>query len=187
MTRLRQFSTAIAEIEGMFVTQEQAKARKITWPTIPQRLNNPGDLIYVGQKKATGFTIVGKDGKKRTYCQFKTLEDGWEACDFQVSLYAKRGLTVQQGINKWAPADDGNSPRSYTSGVCRLFGCKPDDFLWKILLLPEPLKKVKRASTTPAAQAARHPKTQLPRKPRSQAPASPRRQTRRTVDHSTRS
>jgi hypothetical protein len=131
--RLRQFSTAIGEIEGFFVTPEQAKSRGIPWPTVPQRLHNPGDLIYLRQHHSTPFTIVGKDGIKRTYCKFETDEDGWEACDFQVALYAGRGLSVQETINKWAPADDGNNPKSYTAGVCRILNCKPGDLLVTIL------------------------------------------------------
>ena len=133
MTRLRQFSQAVGEMEGYYVTQAQAAARHIPFPTLPQKLNNPGDLIFVGQRKAVPFSVVGGDGKVRIYCKFETIEDGFEACDFQLELYAKRGSTVQGTINKWAPADDGNNPTSYTAGVCKLMGCKPTDLLSEVI------------------------------------------------------
>jgi hypothetical protein len=129
MTKLRQVSDVIGHMEGFYVSQEQAAAQNRRWPTIPQRLNNPGDLVFEHQKYATPHSIVGIDGKTRVYAKFDTIEHGWEACDLQLSLYAQRGLTVEQAIRKWAPADDGNNPGSYTASVCRMLGCGPGDLL----------------------------------------------------------
>ena len=123
-------------MEGFDVTQAQAAERHIKWPTLPQKLNNPGDLIYVGQHKATPFSVVGGDGKVRVYCKFQSIDDGFAACDFQLTLYAGRHCTVQQTINKWAPADDGNNPVSYTAGVCKLMNCKPTDLLSVVIAEP---------------------------------------------------
>ena len=49
---------------------------------------------------------------------------GWLACDRQVELYAGRGLTVEQTIRKWAPADDGNDPRIANPMASRLITCR---------------------------------------------------------------
>lgn len=122
MSKVRQFSQAIGQMEGFFV-------KSTLHQTLPQRLNNPGDLIYKGQKNSIRKNIIGADGKIRSFASFDTIEDGWVACDTQVQLFADRGLTVEETIQKWAPADDGNNPNSYTAGVCHIFGCSPADLL----------------------------------------------------------
>src|SRR5437868_1292141 len=119
-SRTRAFSEALGRLEGFFVAPGTP-----TYPTVPQRLKNPGDLIFAHQKGATPHAIKGADGRVRVYAEFATIEAGWLACDRQVELYAGRGLTVEQTIRKWAPADDGNDPRSYTAAVCKLMACKP--------------------------------------------------------------
>jgi hypothetical protein len=90
--------------------------------SVPQRLNNPGDLMYAGQVKAEPHSIHGSDGKVRVYAEFPTVADGWAALETQIRLDAKRGLTLQEFIRKYAPASDANDPASYLAFVMRALG-----------------------------------------------------------------
>ena len=119
---LQRLAGAIAEMEGFY------KPR-----SVPQRLNNPGDLMFAHQRKAVPHSIVGSDNKVRIYAEFPTIEDGWEALYRQIRLDASRGLTISQFIHKYAPADDGNNPRSYTAYVCRRLGVGKDSLLSSLL------------------------------------------------------
>src|SRR5437016_3599930 len=109
MTKVSPLMRAIADMEGFNIRG-----------SVPQRLNNPGDLMFVKQKGAKPVTITGVDKKQRTYAQFPTVDAGWAALAFQLSLYAKRGYTLLQAIRKWAPKEDGNDPNGYASYVAKL-------------------------------------------------------------------
>jgi hypothetical protein len=63
--------------------------------SIADRLNNPGNLRYAGQKGAT----EGDYG----FAKFKTLEDGWKALLRQVRIDQNRDFTIEQFVNKYAP------------------------------------------------------------------------------------
>lgn len=119
---LENLARAIATLEGFYKPG-----------SVPQRLNNPGDLIFVGQKNATAHAIVGKDGKTRVYCQFATVEEGWEALRRQIRLDARRGLTLIQFIHKYAPASDANDPKSYAAFVARRLSVSLDTPLSQII------------------------------------------------------
>lgn len=120
---IEQLAKAIAKEEG-----------DETPGTVPNRLNNPGDLIYVGQAGAVPVKITGRDGKVRTFCKFATPEAGMQALQNDLRLKAKRGLTLRQAIYCWAPASDGNDPKSYLSFVCQqLGGVDPDTKLSVII------------------------------------------------------
>jgi hypothetical protein len=90
--------------------------------TVPQRLNNPGDLVYAHQPNAKPHPITGKDGKVRIYAEFDTPEHGWDALERQIRLDASRGLTLAEFVRKYAPASDANNPTSYLAGVMRAIG-----------------------------------------------------------------
>jgi hypothetical protein len=92
--------------------------------TVPERLNNPGDLMYVRQVGAKPHPIVGKDGKTRVYAEFPTALAGWVALFEQIRLDAARGKTLEEFIGKYAPASDNNDPTSYLSFVMRQLGCQ---------------------------------------------------------------
>lgn len=133
MTKAERLALAIAEFEGYYVTQDQAKARGIPWPTLPQRLKNPMDLVFAGQAGAVPEKVVGKDGKTRIYAKFSTSTQGWNAGYRQMALDAKRGMTYWQFIQSWAPAADDNDPNSYFAFVAAQIGAKPTDKLAGIL------------------------------------------------------
>jgi hypothetical protein len=90
--------------------------------TVPQRLNNPGDLLFAHQPFAAPHAITGKDGKVRVYAEFDTAEHGWQALERQIRLDASRGLTLQEFIRKYAPASDANNPTSYLAVVMKAIG-----------------------------------------------------------------
>ena len=108
---IEKLAEAIATMEGFFIAG-----------SVAQRCNNPGNLVFVGQRHAKGHSITGKDGKIRTYCQFENPEQGWDAMKRQLRLFAGRGLTLLETIQKWAPACDGNEPHGYAAFVSKRVG-----------------------------------------------------------------
>jgi hypothetical protein len=83
--------------------------------------NNPGNLIYAGQSGA----VPGAGG----FAKFATYQDGLDALNNQIQLYAGRGLTIQQMMNVYAPVGDGNNPEAYASQVAGALGVSPDTSL----------------------------------------------------------
>lgn len=114
-SRLGKLMRAIAKVEGFYAVGAR--------PNVPQRCNNPGNLIFVGQRGAVPYAVKGADGKTRTYCSWPTIEQGWNGLRFQCLLDAGRGMTLLKFINKFAPAEDGNDPKSYTASVAKDLGC----------------------------------------------------------------
>ena len=66
------------------------------------RNNNPGNLIYVGQKGASGSD---KDG----FCVFPTEDAGWQALYSQINLDKGRGHTLSSFMHKYAPPTENNT------------------------------------------------------------------------------
>lgn len=64
--------------------------------------NNPGNLVFVGQSGAT----LGAGG----FAAFPTYTDGYNALLNQIQVYANQGLTIDQMMNKYAPAAATNDP-----------------------------------------------------------------------------
>ena len=124
---LRKLAEAIAKEEGFYVPG-----------TVANRLNNPGNLIFVGQRDAVGHQIIGKDRKKRLFCKFPTAEKGWAAMQRQLRLFASRNLTLLETIHKWAPASDGNDPHSYAAHVAQRVGFPLDTPVQVIIETPDP-------------------------------------------------
>jgi hypothetical protein len=90
---------------------------------LPTRTNNPGDLMFAHQIGAKPYPVVGTDGKTRVYASFTTIEAGLGALRFQILLDAGRGQTVEQFINGYAPASDGNDPNSYLAFCMKAIDC----------------------------------------------------------------
>ena len=108
---IEKLSEAIATMEGFYKPG-----------SVANRLNNPGNLIYVGQRFAKSHPITGADGKVRRYCKFETPEEGWDAMKRQLRTFAGRGLTLLETIQRWAPREDGNDPDGYAAFVRRRLG-----------------------------------------------------------------
>jgi len=133
VTKLEQLAQAIARYEGFYLTPEDCAARKLPYPTIPQRYNNPGDLMFAHQPGARPSGTHGADGKPHSYAIFESVEKGWQALYAQIRLDASRGLSLQQFIGKYAPSSDYNDPANYCAFVAREIGARPADPLHEIL------------------------------------------------------
>jgi hypothetical protein len=83
--------------------------------------NNPGNLVYVGQAGAT----PGAGG----FAKFGSYDDGLQALDNQIQLYAARGMTISQMMNTYAPASAGNNPTAYANQIAGALGVDPNTSL----------------------------------------------------------
>lgn len=126
---------AIAKVEGYFST---AKRR-----TVAQRLNNPGNLIYRGQRGAKPEPVIGTDKKVRTFARFESAAAGELALERDLWAKANRGLTLEETIQVWL----GNTkvknaegdPVLYTELVASQLGVDPETPLRSLLPpLPRP-------------------------------------------------
>lgn len=80
--------------------------------------NNPGNLIYAGQKNA----VRGHSG----FARFRTAMDGFRALQNQIRKDQSRNLTLRQFVNKYAPSIvPGNNNSIYINDIhtyCGLHG-----------------------------------------------------------------
>lgn len=86
--------------------------------TLAYQNNNPGNLRYVGQAGAT----QGAGG----FAKFPSYDAGVAALQNQIQIYAGQGLTIQQMMNIYAPASDGNDPNSYANTIASALGVSAD-------------------------------------------------------------
>lgn len=107
---VKRLANAIAVFEGFFQTG-----------TLPNRLNNPGALIYIGQSKA----VKDKSG----FAHFLTKEDGWNALYYQLQLifdgkskYYRPDMTIQEFINVYASSSPENEKVAYAEYIANHFG-----------------------------------------------------------------
>jgi hypothetical protein len=84
------------------------------------RNNNPGNLKFADQPGATGADPQG-------FAIFPDYKTGFNALHRQVGLDAKRGLSIQEFTDKYAPAQDGNDPKSYAAVLAAAVGKRPTD------------------------------------------------------------
>ena len=76
----------------------------------PLRNNNPGALM-------------GKDGQLQ---KFPTIQAGMQALDSNLQSYGNKGInTVNDIVNRWAPASAGNDSASYIKDVSQRMGVDP--------------------------------------------------------------
>ena len=85
------------------------------------RNNNPGNIKYIGQKRA-----IGSDG---TFCVFASYEDGraelidllTRASSGKSSLYSPE-MNLIEFYNRYAPSSDNNNPNAYAKAVASFMG-----------------------------------------------------------------
>ncbi len=88
------------------------------------RNNNPGN-IEAGKNTWDGQT--GSDGR---FAKFVTPEHGIRALGKNLMSYGSQGYdTVNEIVNRWAPASDGNNTAAYVKALCSELGVKADDQL----------------------------------------------------------
>lgn len=97
------------------------------------RNNNPGNIRYIGQKRATGKDSAG-------FCIFANYQDGrQELVDLLVrassgksSIYNPE-MTLLEFYQKYAPSSDGNYPQTYAKAVAKRMGVSVDIKIKNIL------------------------------------------------------
>lgn len=123
---------ASAHEEGFYVTEAQAKARKIKWPTLAQMNNNPVNLrMWGSHPQRYGFVHFLPDVQKgqplpATHPGWKAARRQYERCIFErhltfYTLYAgqrnAKGELLPGGYPGFAPAADKNNPEQYAINV----------------------------------------------------------------------
>lgn len=73
---------------------------------IPTTHNNPGDLRHSPHS-------THPVDKPNAIGQIDTPEEGWADLERQLQIYAKRGLTLRQMVEIYAPPSDGNRTEQY--------------------------------------------------------------------------
>lgn len=142
MTRddlVKAVTRAISIVEGFEVTEQEAKERGITFPTLPQRLYNPGD---VRSWRHNGVQYPEQDGyvdflawAKLQTCkqpQIEALAEGWRVLTELANQYIDGHYTMcvpptlVQMLSVYAPACDKNDPGSYSRTVASIVGIPAD-------------------------------------------------------------
>jgi hypothetical protein len=150
MTRqelLAKLVRAIAENEGFFVTEAQAKARKIRFPTRAQINANPGNLRAWRDAKVHPYPTSGGyvdfvgwasyqfPGMSREEMSHRALEEGWRILRVLAGQYIDgrytggKPPTVEEMFHTYAPSSDGNDSVGYARFVAGRLGVRPDQRL----------------------------------------------------------
>ena len=111
--RLEKLQNAIAKKEGYYLKG-----------TLARRNNNPGNLVYAGQSHAV------RSGR---WAKFDTVEHGFQALGAQIKLDAKRGMTLEQFIYKYAPPHE-NDTLGYIQYVAKQLTTTPTSKLSTIIM-----------------------------------------------------
>ena len=114
---LYNLACAIAQQEGFFRPD-----------SIPQRLNNPGDL------RAAPW--LASPVIEHGYWHAPSLKAGIAGLFHQIALDVARGLSLRQLVSKWAPPSDGNDTSAYLKHVqtwCMIADSDVDKPLWNLL------------------------------------------------------
>lgn len=91
------------------------------------RNNNPGNLRFSANLTGPGGVLEGAQKGEGGFAKFPTREAGMEAMRRQIALDTqKRGMTLRQFINKYAPKSENNT-EAYIKRVSEMTGIKPDD------------------------------------------------------------
>lgn len=89
-------------------------------PNIPTRLNNPGDLRYIGQ--------AGGTPDPSGFASFPDPQTGFAALmnDVQSKINANPDHTIADFANTYAPNSDGNDSAQYAANLANKLGVPPD-------------------------------------------------------------
>jgi len=147
MTRLElvdRLARAIAEKEGFYVTEAQARERKIPYPTLAQRNANPGNIRrwadargkpYPTHRGYVDFVAWASDrypGASREEISRRALEEGWRVLRVLIGQYLDgrytggQTPTFEQMFRVYAPSADNNDPAGYARFVAAKLGARPD-------------------------------------------------------------
>ncbi|MEJ5370280.1 MAG: hypothetical protein WHT08_18370 [Bryobacteraceae bacterium] len=150
MTReelIQKLARAIAEKEGFFITEAQAKAREISYPTRAQRNANPGNIRHWRDAKQRPYPISGGyvdfvawaserfPGVSREEMSQRAIEEGWRILRVLIGQYLDGKYTqgkqpsAEEMFRVYAPAADDNDPTGYARFVAGRLGVRPDQRL----------------------------------------------------------
>lgn len=93
--------------------------------SVAERHNNPGNLVFAGQRGATvGETVAG-----HTFARFQSTEEGVAALYRQLQLYQKRGIdTLTEIMGVYAP-EGSNDTSAYIKALSKTTGLDPNQQL----------------------------------------------------------
>ena len=93
--------------------------------SVAERHNNPGNLVFAGQRGATkGETVAG-----HTFAKFQSAEEGVAALYRQLQLYQKRGIdTLTEIMGVYAP-EGANNTGAYINALSKTTGLDPNQQL----------------------------------------------------------
>lgn len=100
--------------------------------SIAYKDNNPGNLTGCKQAGASGCDVRVIGTTQYKFTQFPDYSTGQQALLNQVQSYANQGLTIQDMMNKYAPAYDnngnptGNDPVKYAQNIAASLGVDPN-------------------------------------------------------------
>ena len=121
---------AIAQMEGFFLSEAEARRRGIRWPTIAQRNANPGNIRrWQGYPQTDGYVDFMKWAK---YDLQKATFEGWRVLKVLIGQYIDgrytkgKSPTLYEMFERYAPASDKNEPRRYAEFVAQRVGIDPN-------------------------------------------------------------
>lgn len=115
--------------------------------SVPNRNNNPGDLRHSPHSFHTpeAPNAIGR---------IDTPEHGWADLEEQLEKYAKRGLTLQQAIEEFAPPSENNTA-AYLAYVCNGLNLPRTTLVSEALKVPqEPMAVQPITGWTPTGSTA---------------------------------
>ena len=150
MTRkelIQKLARVIAEKEGFFVTEAQAKARQMKYPTRAQRNANPGNIRAWRDAKRRPYPRSGGyvdfvawaserfPGASHEEMSRRALDEGWRILRVLIGQYLDgpstkgQSPTIEEMFRVYAPAADKNDPTGYARFVAAKLGVRPDQRL----------------------------------------------------------
>lgn len=141
---------AISHQEGFWVTEAEAKSRKISFPTPAQRNANPGNIrkwydrsgnLYPTHNGYIDFVQWSSDhfpGATHEDIAREALDEGWRILRLLVSQYidghytSGKLPTLDEMFAVYAPSADGNRPKAYAQFVAQKVGIPTDKVLAQI-------------------------------------------------------
>jgi hypothetical protein len=131
-------------MEGYNVTEAEAKARGISYPTTALKHANPGNIRAWadahgrpypqahGYVDFVAWAAQQFPGLPREEMSARATAEGWRVLRVLISCYLDgkytegKPPTVRQMYAKYAPAADANDPNSYAGHVAAALGIHPD-------------------------------------------------------------
>ena len=142
---------AIAEYEGFYVTEAQARMRRIRYPTLAQRNANPGCIRRWRDARGTPYPISHGyvdfvawaserfPGASREEISRRALDEGWRVLRVLIGQYLDgrytngRPPTFEEMFRIYAPLSDNNAPAGYARFVASKLGARPDQRIMDLI------------------------------------------------------